>query len=86
MELSELRVKIDELDVGIVKLLEERFSLIEEIIKVKDNQGLKIEDKKREEEIIEKLSSSNLDKEMIKEIYSIIFRYAKNAQNNSLQE
>jgi len=87
MDLSELRKKIDQVDVKIVKLLENRFNLVKEIRKIKKYGGLPLEDKKREKEIIERLTSSgNLDQRLVEEIYQAIFKYAKNAQDNPLQE
>jgi len=77
-ELKKLRFKIDILDEEIIKLLEERMEICKEIGKLKD----KIEDNNREKEIIKNLNKKfpNLDKELIDELYGVIFKYSKKIQ------
>ena len=54
---------------------------MKQILKVKNEEDLLIEDPVREKKIIEKLSeNSKLPGQMIKEIYNIIFKNSKKCQ------
>ena len=66
--LKEIREKIDAADDQIIKLLEQRISLAIETKKFK----VKFEDRKREKEILEKISNP-----CIKNIYKSIFSNIK---------
>ncbi len=69
--LDEIRKKIDELDDQIISLLEQRFSIVKDINKLKKN----ITDSKREKEILNKIQSKNIQK-----IYKEIFKISKQIQ------
>jgi chorismate mutase len=56
--LSEYRKRIDDVDNLIVEMLETRLSLAKEIAKIKKESNIIVEDQNREEEIINKISSS----------------------------
>jgi chorismate mutase len=73
--LKNLREEIDKLDDEIIFFLEKRFEIVKKI----KNLNLKknIEDKKREEKILSKISSN-----YIKNIYKEIFKNSKNLQKN----
>ena len=57
MSLEELRKKIDEADAQIVKLLAERVRIAEEIGKEKEGQNKEVEDRGREQVVLEKVKS-----------------------------
>lgn len=57
IELSELRKKIDDLDREIVKILEKRYAIAEDVAAYKEANNLPIYNREREEEVIKK----NLD-------------------------
>ncbi|MCK4539972.1 prephenate dehydrogenase/arogenate dehydrogenase family protein [Candidatus Parcubacteria bacterium] len=71
------RKMIDKIDKRIFLLLQKRFQHARLIGKFKKKQGLKIVDRKREREIInKKVKQTKLDKEFIKKLYKIIFSEA----------
>ena len=71
------RKMIDKIDKRIFLLLQKRFQHARLIGKFKQKQGLKIIDKKREQEIInKKIKQTKLDKEFIKKLYKLIFNEA----------
>lgn len=75
-----LREKIDKLDKKIVKYLEERIKITEKILDLKTKLHLPITDKKREEEIINKLRlliHNPILKDSLEEIYESIFTLSK---------
>jgi chorismate mutase len=71
--LNNIRDEIDKLDDKIILLLEKRFEIVKKIktLQLKKN----IEDKKREDKILNKTSSN-----YIKNIYKEIFKNSKNLQ------
>jgi chorismate mutase len=79
MKLEELRSKIDDIDEDIVKLLMERFEVVEQIMSLKSE----IEDKNRENEILTKLNNLTVktnNQEFFTKLYRIIFEESKNIQ------
>lgn len=81
-ELEELRNKIDSVDGEIVPLLLRRLSLSREIGEYKKENALPVEDKKREEEMIRRLTeNAGDDGKYIEELYKIIFKMSREAQN-----
>lgn len=68
MSIHEIRRKIDALDEEIQKLLLKRLALVKTLHPYKNS----ITDKKREEEILSKISSP-----LVQEIYRAIFRSSK---------
>lgn len=81
-ELSGWREEIDSIDLEILRLLEKRFELAGEIGKVKKKSGMPIESKKREQEMMEKLTKeSKLPKAFIEELFKPIFNESKRIQN-----
>lgn len=78
--LADIRNQIDDLDDRIIELLKERLDLVISTLEKKD----RIEDLKREEQIVVKLkkNSGNEDvEEYLKEIYKVIFKEGKKIQN-----
>ena len=79
MKLEELRDKIDNIDEDIIKLLIERFEVVEQIMSLKSE----IEDKNRENEILTKLNSltnKTKNQEFFTKIYRFIFEESKKIQ------
>ena len=79
MKLEELRDKIDKIDEDIIKLLIERFEVVEQIMSLKSE----IEDKNRENEILTKLNSltnKTKNQEFFTKIYKFIFEESKKIQ------
>jgi len=79
-QIEELRDRIDAIDRKIVKLLEKRVGIARNIGKIKRGEGLKISDDKREKEVIENVSNSNLDKNFVKKTFRLIIEYCKNEE------
>jgi chorismate mutase/prephenate dehydratase len=84
MSLDDLRKQIDELDSRIVKLIGQRLSVTREIGKEKMETGRPIEDKAREQVVINKVKElaavENVSPEEIERIYQRIFIASKEAQ------
>ena len=84
MNLEELRQKIDEVDASTVKLIAERIRLAEQIGRLKKKQGQQIEDKQREERILEHIrdlaKAESIKQADIEGIYRQIFTAAKSIQ------
>lgn len=73
-----LRMKIDYWDDNIIRLLERREQEAKAIASIKKKLKMKIEDSKREREIVDRLSkNSELEKKFIKKVYEQIFSYVK---------
>ncbi len=69
------RKEIEDVDSKVFELLEKRFLIVEKIGKIKKENNIKVLDRKREEEIIEKaINSSKLSPEFVKKIYKLIFK------------
>ena len=80
-ELKNLRNKIDEIDLQIIKLLDARMVLCKHVGDFKKANNIEITHSNRENEIIERLSnSSSFTKEEISNIYQIIFNISKSKQ------
>jgi len=75
------RNMIDTIDKEILDLLERRFKYVKQIGKIKKKNGLKIADKKRENEIISKrIKQTKLNKNFIEKLYKLIFNEAYKGQ------
>ena len=84
-ELSNYRKKIDRIDNKIVKLLSRRFSIAQDIGKIKMKASIDINDNLRERKIIERLSqlpNTTLSKDEIQLIYNNIFQISKETQKS----
>ncbi|MDR1781651.1 MAG: chorismate mutase [Bacilli bacterium] len=80
-KLDNYRAKIDDIDFEIIKLLEERFKVVEKIKEYKYVNDLNVRDYNRELVIIDKIKSYNLEKEKeIIDVYKDIFKVSKKAQ------
>jgi chorismate mutase/prephenate dehydratase len=84
MSLEDLRRKIDETDTKIVRFLAERIRIAEEMGKEKKEQGKQVEDRGREEVVLEKVRSiaqeENISPESIESIYRQIITVSRSVQ------
>jgi chorismate mutase/prephenate dehydratase len=84
MSLEELRKMIDQVDASIVGLIAERIKLAEQIGALKREQGQQIEDRQREEKILEHIRelarAQGVNQTDIENIYRQIFAVAKSIQ------
>ena len=84
MSLEDLRKKIDETDAKIVKLLGERMRIAEEIGREKKEQRRQVEDRGREEIVLENVRSiaqeEKISQEDIESIYRQIMTVSKSVQ------
>ncbi len=84
MSLENLRRKIDEIDVEIVKLIVERIRITQEIGKEKKEKGKEIEDREREQIVLENVRSiareKRVSQEDIEGIYKQIMTVCKRMQ------
>ena len=78
-----LRQKIDNFDEEIIKLLKLRMHISKEVGLLKEELHIPIEDKSREAEIIERLTSKagkNLTEEQLIRIFTAVFKSSKQVQ------
>ena len=76
--IGDFRKDIDSLDDELIIILNKRMEIVKELMRLKKEEGVPIENKEREEEVISRLVKKNLIPEkMIREIYGVIFKYGK---------
>ena len=88
MDLDIIRQEIDQIDDQIVKLLEERMHLVEDVVAYKKASGKAILDTKREEFIFEKVRSRVGDKryqETIVATFSDILKRSRDYQDQNIK-
>ena len=88
MDLNSIRQEIDQIDDQIVKLLEERMQLVEEVVAYKKASGKPILDSKREEIIFEKVRNRVEDKryqETIVATFSDILKRSREYQDQNIK-
>ena len=88
MDLDIIRQEIDQIDDQIVKLLEERMHLVEDVVAYKKASGKAILDTKREEVIFEKVRSRVGDKryqETIVATFSDILKRSRDYQDHNIK-
>ncbi len=90
-ELKFLRKKILILDETFLKILAQRFELVEKIAVLKKSKSLEIKDKNHEKKhlkkCLEKISQEQrLNKEFVKKILKLIFKYSVKFQNQILKK
>ena len=88
MDLDIIRQEIDQIDDQIVKLLEERMHLVEDVVAYKKASGKAILDTKREEVIFEKVRSRIGDKryqETIVATFSDILKRSRDYQDQNIK-
>lgn len=79
---DELRTEIDKIDDELVSLFLSRISVVKKIGEAKKSLSLPIEDKGRENAVIERLTAGRTgeEKEKITELYKIVFKISKEAE------
>lgn len=86
--LGNLRSRIDRLDITLLKLISKRQILAKSIGLIKKKNRNEIEDKKRENEVLDKIvlnaEALGLDRKMTVKIWKIIIEKSKSVQNNNL--
>lgn len=86
-DLGKLREEINKIDKEILALLKKRLGISGKVGKIKSKLGLKIIDKKREGEIINKaIASSGLESNFIKNLYKLIFNYSYKIQKKYVKK
>ena len=88
MDLDIIRREIDQIDDQIVKLLEERMHLVEDVVAYKKASGKAILDTKREEAIFEKVRNRVEDKqyqETIVATFSDILKRSRDYQDKNIK-
>ena len=79
----ELREQIDNLDEEIIKLLKQRMEISKYVGRLKEKLDIPVEDKKREDEIINRLTQQvgkNLSEEQLIRIFTAVFKSSKQVQ------
>ena len=88
MDLDRIRQEIDQIDDQIVKLLEERMNLVEEVVAYKKTSGKPILDTKREAVIFEKVRNRVENKryqETIVATFSDILKRSRDYQDQNIK-
>tara|TARA_B100001093_G_C26624036_1_gene925955 strand:- start:534 stop:782 length:249 start_codon:yes stop_codon:yes gene_type:complete len=81
MKLNNLRQKIDNIDLEIIRLLDQRMEVCKEVGVFKKENNLQITHANRELEIISNLSKcSSFTKDEVTSLYEIIFKISKSKQ------
>ena len=81
--IKKLRERIDEIDEEIIQLLKKRMGISNEVGKLKEELHIPVEDKKREKEIIDRLTKKagkNLSEEQLIRIFTSVFKSSKQVQ------
>ena len=79
----ELRQQIDMLDEEIILLLKKRMGISKEVGKLKEELEIPVEDKNRENEIIDRLTQQagrNLSEQQLIRIFTAVFKSSKQVQ------
>ena len=77
-KIIKLRTEIDKMNLKLIKIIEKRQNKVEQIVKIKKEENILIEDLKREKEIIRKLSNKSiLSQKFIKNLFQTIFKESK---------
>lgn len=83
-ELAKLRKEIERLDTEIITALAKRFRIVEEIMKVKREEGVPFEDKAREEELMnfyeQVASKEKIDQLVVRRVMSYLLKMSKDSQ------
>jgi len=88
-KLAECRVLIDEVDVKILALLNERTQIVEEIGRVKQTLTLPIYEPKREEQVFANITSHNtgpLPNDAVKRVFERIIDEMRNVQQQRMKQ
>ncbi|MFQ5815005.1 MAG: chorismate mutase [Candidatus Hydrothermarchaeaceae archaeon] len=85
MDLKELRDNIDEIDRRIIRLLEKRFEMVEEIAKLKQSHELEIEDGTREENVLKNWmnAADKIEPKFLEKVVGLVVEYSKYIQSEA---
>lgn len=88
MDLSELRVEMDEIDAGLVALFQRRMELSAKIAAYKAEKGMAVTDPKREEEKLLAVAAQVSPEfgEDVQELYRLLITLSKGYQNRLLED
>ena len=85
MSLNSLRDEIDEIDWRILRLINKRFNLVQNIKKEKKRLGLQLVNRSREKKILKKLTQSskelNLNSDFVADVYKLIIKESRRIQS-----
>ena len=88
-DLEKCRVRIDEIDIRLLHLLNERTAIVEEIGRIKQELQLAIYEPKREEQVFANIALHNqgpLPHDAVKRIFERIIDEMRNVQKLKIQE
>jgi len=81
-ELEKLRSEINRIDNSLLDLLSNRMEISVKVGEYKKKNNIQVLDSSREKELIERLISySNIDNDLVKDLWNIIMKYSKKLQN-----
>jgi chorismate mutase len=81
-EIVQIRQNLETLDGELLRTLERRFELAKDIGIIKRTNGFPVEDKEREQQIIQSiLPQTTLCPEFTKNLFELIFQESKSIQN-----
>lgn len=86
--LESVRTEIDQINREIVALYERRMACVDEVVRIKKEQGLPIEDSKREAEVLAKMAAYLENEEYasdIETLFGCIFDLSKQHQQAKLK-
>lgn len=76
-DLAGWREQINLLDEQLIRILEERFAIVEKIADYKKANNLPVRDQQREEVLVNKISqSTKLSPQFINDLYLVLFNYS----------
>jgi len=87
--LDNLRRQIDELDLQMLRLLNERMAIVERIAALKRQDGIEVQDQAREEAILSRLEEENsgpLSREEVEGIFREIIGVSRAIQSRCVNE
>ncbi|MEK6858215.1 MAG: chorismate mutase [Nanoarchaeota archaeon] len=79
IQFKRLREQIEEIDEKIFSSFGERVNMVKEIMKIKKENGIPVEDIEREEELIKRIKQrfNNLDDRFIEDVFRVVFHHSK---------
>lgn len=88
--LEELREEINDVDQGLIDLLSKRLEIVDDILKIKNKTGKDIRDRKREQEVIERVrelaKEKGLDQDFAEDIMRIVISRTAGAEKEKAGE
>ena len=89
-EIKKLRKHVDQVDKGIVSLLNKRFNLIERIGIYKKKNNVSVRDVQREKEMMEERKRwakvYNVGESFVEKLFSVLFSEARNKQRDIIKK